>query len=371
MKLCMMKTFGNNQKGLTLIEIMIALVLGVLLLGGTISMFIANKRIYTEQESMSRLQENARFALQILMRDIRMAGYTGCSNDISNVVNHIENADDDDNLFNFSNAVEGSEDGADWVPSDSGEIVADMVANTDAISVRYLEDTGLEIEPPYMNTNSAALHVNDDNGLSQGEIVGVSDCDSADVFSISNSNPDTSGQVAHNTGTNNSGPNNATKNLQKKYLGDASIVRFVSRRYIIRENDNGQPALYRYQYAKDTGDEDGDGNTSEFILIGQELIEGVENMQILYGVDTSGNKVANTYVNAANVDTAGSWDNVVSVRLALLFRTIDENHQIEPDDKTYNLLGGSAAGGETVGPVNDHRRRRVFTTTIQIRNRSS
>lgn len=366
-----MKTLAKTQSGLTMIEILIALVLGVMLLGGTISMFIANKRIYNEQENMSRLQENARFALEILMRDIRMAGYTGCSNDISNVENHIENAGNDDNLFNFSNAVEGSEDGSNWKPSDSTEAIAAMLPNTDGISIRYLEDTGLEIEPPFMNTNSAALHVNTDNGLSQGMIVGVADCDSADVFSISNANPDGSGTVDHNTGTNDNGPKNATKNLQKKYLGDATIVRFVSRRYIIRNNANGQPALYRYQYDQDIGDSDGDGNTTEFLLTPQELIEGVENMQLLYGVDTSGDRVADTYLDGANVTAAGAWTNVVSVRLALLFRTINENRQIEADTKTYDLLGGSGNGGETVGPVNDHRRRRVFTTTIQIRNRSS
>lgn len=355
----------RKQNGLTLIELMIAMVIGLLLLGGTISMFISNKRVYKEQENMGRLQENARFALGLLMHDIRMAGYTGCNDQIGNVDNHVNGATGA-NLLDFSNAVEGSESAANWQPSGSTDVTASMKSGTDGISVRYLEDTGLEIEPPYMVTTASALHASTDNGLVEGEIVGVADCDSADVFQISNSNPSGSGTVDHNTGT--GSPGNATKDLQKKYLGDATIVRFVARRYFIGTGAWGGPSLFRNHYAQDKDDSDGDGDTTEVIQHSQELIEGVENMQILYGMDTTGDRVADTYLKASNVT---SWPNVVSVRLALLMRTIERNTQIDPDTAVHSMLGGSGGGGATVGPVNDYHRRRVFTTTIQIRNRSS
>ena len=91
-------------------------------------------------------------------------------------------------------------------------------------------------------------------------------------------------------------------------------------------------------------------------------------MQILYGEDTSGgDKIADTYVTGNNVT---SWANVVSVRIALLFRTIKPNAQIAPDTAIHSMLGGTVAGGATVGPMNDYYRRRVFTATVQIRNRS-
>ncbi len=91
-------------------------------------------------------------------------------------------------------------------------------------------------------------------------------------------------------------------------------------------------------------------------------------MQVLFGEDTSGDLVADTYLEAANVT---NWINVVSVRVSLLFNNLEENFQIEEDTKIHKLLGGVAAGGADKGPYNDNRRRRIFTTTVQIRNRSS
>ena len=250
----------RQQKGLTLIELMIAMVIGLLLLGGTISMFISNKRVYREQESMSRLQENARFAMTMLLHDIRMAGYTGCNDDSTKVNNHVSGASGT-NLLDFSNAIEGSENAGNWKPSNSTEVVGSMVAGTDGISVRFLEDTGLSIETPYMTNSSSALHVNVNNGLMPGEIVGVADCDSSDVFQISNANPDGTGTVDHNTGTGT--PGNASKPFQKVYLGDASIVRFVARRYYIGTGAYGGPSLFRNLFSQDKDDSNGNGDTTE------------------------------------------------------------------------------------------------------------
>src|SRR5665647_3594938 len=68
----------NHQVGMTLIEIMIALLIGAFLLGGMLQIFINSKQTYRMQENLSRLQENGRFALDFLAKDIRMAGYWGC-----------------------------------------------------------------------------------------------------------------------------------------------------------------------------------------------------------------------------------------------------------------------------------------------------
>jgi type IV pilus assembly protein PilW len=329
-------------------------------------MFISNKRVYKEQESMGRLQENARFALGEVMHDIRMAGYTGCSDNTSKTSNHVNGASGS-NILSFDDPVEGSENAGNWKPSNSTDVVGSMVAGTDGISIRYMEDTGLTVQPPYMNTSSANVHIATGSGIVQGEILAVADCNSSDIFQVTNSDADTSGTVAHNTGTGT--PGNATKPLQKIYLGDATVVRYVARRYFIGTGAYGGPSLFRSVYAQDKDDSDGDGNTTEVIQHNEELIEGVENMQVLYGEDTAGaDKVADTYVTADNVT---NWSNVVSVRIALLFRTIKPNTQIDPDTATHSMLGGTAAGGATVGPMNDYYRRRVVTATIQIRNRST
>ena len=359
-----MKTQLKKQNGLTLIEVMIAMVIGLLLLSGLASLFIANKRIYKEQESMARLQENARFSMNMLIHDIRMTGYTGCVDDLKYVHNHVNGTPS--SLLAFDNPLEGSESGGTWEPSGSTDVTGSILPNSDGITVRYLDDTNLKVQAPYMVTPSADLHLKLGNGLLQGEIVGVFDCENVDVFQITNASPSTSGSISHNTGS--GSPGNSTKPLDKKYLGDASIVRFISRRYYIGTGSYGGPSLFREVFAQDKNDINNNGNTTEVIEQSQELIQGVENMQILYGEDTVGNdKIADTYVTASNVT---NWSNVVSVRIALLFRTIKPNPQIPPDTRVYTLLGGPAAGGITVGPMNDQYRRRVVTATVQIRNRS-
>ena len=70
----------RSQRGLTLVELMVALVMGMVLLAGVATVFVANKQSYRLQDSLARLQENGRFAIEFLERDIRMAGYTGCKN---------------------------------------------------------------------------------------------------------------------------------------------------------------------------------------------------------------------------------------------------------------------------------------------------
>jgi len=66
------------QTGLSLIEIMISLLIGAFLLGGVLQIFIGSKQTYRMQQNMSRLQENGRFAMDFLAKDIRMAGYRAC-----------------------------------------------------------------------------------------------------------------------------------------------------------------------------------------------------------------------------------------------------------------------------------------------------
>ncbi len=65
------------QTGMTLIEILIALLIGAFLLGGVLQIFVSSKQTNRMQENLSRLQENGRFAMNFLTKDIRMAGYWG------------------------------------------------------------------------------------------------------------------------------------------------------------------------------------------------------------------------------------------------------------------------------------------------------
>ena len=83
---------SKKSKGLTLMELMIAMVIGLMLLGGALSMFVNNKRVYRQVNEVGRLQENARFALEMMTRDIRMAGFYGCHHNVTAVTNDLVGA---------------------------------------------------------------------------------------------------------------------------------------------------------------------------------------------------------------------------------------------------------------------------------------
>jgi type IV pilus assembly protein PilW len=363
-----LKYFRYSQnKGMSLIELLIAMTIGMLLMLGAVTLFSNNKRIYREVNSMGRLQENARFAIELLIRDIRMAGYAGCADSISDVTNNVNNSSDDDNLYSFENAIEGSESAAKWQPSNSTEQVTSINAGTDAITIRFMKPSGLTLDEPYHPPTAAAMFTNGSDGLSIGQIVAITDCSSADVFQITNlqTSSSTKTTVTHNAGTGT--PGNSTQTLSKSYGDDAQFLIMVSRRYYIGdENADGIPSLYRYHRVIDKDDFDGDNDKTEVTELPQELIEGVERMEILYGVDNTSDTVADSYVNAAGVTAAGGWDNVVSVQISLLFQTVRENFNSPLNEKKYTLLNSAE-----YDPVDDHRRRRIVTNTIQIRNRSN
>lgn len=84
-------------------------------------------------------------------------------------------------------------------------------------------------------------------------------------------------------------------------------------------------------------------------------------MQILYGVDTDGDRAPDTYRNATAVTAGADWPNVVTVRIGMLMRTVDE-YGADVDNAVR------AVNGTNIGPMNDRRLRRVFTTTLALRN---
>ncbi len=323
--------------GFTLIELMIAMTISMVLLGGIIQTFISSKQAYRLQESQARMQENARFIFAVLSNSIRQAGYTGCNSrrpgTITNSLNH-----SDDLAYRFETAIEGFEALAtSWNPALDSVITSPLPGN-DIFVVRGQIDGGVRVVPPFMGSTSAALHVTSGNHLKQADVVMVTDCVSSAIFQISNATP-RSGTLVHNRG-NVVSPSNATSDLGKIYKDDAEIIQLISRVFYIRTGVGGLPSLYQKVGTKPV----------------EELVEGVEGMQILYGEDVDGDATADRFLPANQVD----MENVISVRISILLQTITDALTVSAQSYAFN--------GELVTPT-DHRVRRVFTTTIALRNR--
>ena len=354
----------RRVQGFGLVEVLVAITIGLILLAGAISMLATNKWTYRVVEHQSRIQENARYALETIARDLRTAGYFGCLDNVK-VANHVNGATGG-SLLDTSIPVDGLENydpaGATanktWYPSGSVTMPTGIVTGSDAIGIRFLDPTtAVSIIPPLMPTSSSALHTAPGNGLSVGQIVAVTDCDNADIFQITGpQDPDTTGTFNHNTG---GGvlPGNATGNLSKTYDDDATIMQMASVTYFIGTGADGRPALFR-------GVIPATGNMS--VMDTRELIQGVEQMHILYGKDTTGDNVPDTYLKAgaAGLTTDVNWDSVINLRISIMVSSDEEVGQ-EVDNQARALLD------ENVAAANDRRYRRVFTTTINMRNKAS
>lgn len=83
----MSTSFPRRQLGLTLVELMVALVLGLVVIGAVTNLFLTNRQTYRTTENLARMQENLRFAFELMARDVREAGATACgSTTVANVL---------------------------------------------------------------------------------------------------------------------------------------------------------------------------------------------------------------------------------------------------------------------------------------------
>ena len=85
----------KRQQGLSMIELMVALLIGTILTASVIQMFVGSRSTYAMQSALASMQENARFAIEFLSRDLRKAGYVGCSTNttIANTLRDTSNSD--------------------------------------------------------------------------------------------------------------------------------------------------------------------------------------------------------------------------------------------------------------------------------------
>lgn len=351
------------QKGLSLVELMVAMVIGLILIAGVGKIFVDSKKTYSFQQSLARIQENGRMALEFLGRDIRMAGYTGCaSGDYSSTTNTLNNATTIN--YDFSRGVRGY-DVAATVPADLSVLSPAPLPDTDVLILKGPVGDGVKI---VQNNNSAQLFAEEKgveagacadstdriSGICQGDILMVADCNKARIFQTGNiqvtGQPNEFNLTHPASGT----PGNAISSWggasapdSEKFGTDSEIIKMNTVYYYIATSagGSGQPALW------------------QTIVPGtaQEILEGVENLQLLYGRDTGTDLVPDQYDTATAVTTANAWDKVGAVRVQLLVRSIENNVTDAAQAVSFN--GGNI---NSVAPT-DRRLRHVFVSTIGVR----
>jgi len=329
------------QHGMTLIELMVALAIGAFLMLGAITVFMQSRTAFRVTETMSRLQENARFALDTMEPDIRMAHYWGLTartyliqgrrgiNEAAGIGNQTCTTNF---VINLNEAIDGTNNAYSWgAGCDAGPVGGAGMANSDTLIVRRaMEDAtapaAITAGRFYIQSTRAQL----------GQVFAAAAAGAAGV------------PVGYDPTTSETHALSVTG----YYVSTASSV-------------TGLPSLRRkFLQANGTiGDE--------------EIAVGVEDMQIEFGIDTDvpGTPVApnpnrgsiDRYVNPDDpvIDPTNAGFNpnaeILAVRVWLRLRgERRENGLVDPT--AYNYADRNA------GVFNDSVRRLLVSKTIYVRN---
>ncbi len=314
----------QRNRGFTLVELMIALVLGLILTGGVISLFLQNRQSFRVDESVARMQDEARFAMQELARDARMASFiaeplvpgaifqdaslavgTDCGDGTPNWIYSLVNAGTDEitTLTTLDN-VTGAAAAGSYACIDAGEIRG----NTDLIAIKRV-----------------AGHVTAAAALEDGGVY----LRSNGTFGLLYVQPPVAAMPAP----------------------------FADWEY--------RPRIY---YIRNFAETAGDGIPTlcrKILVPGSPpsmetdcIARGIEDLQLEFGIDTDGDGVANRY----SVDpTLAALQRAVSVRISLLARTTEADFGYT-DDRTYNLSNAPAY------TPNDNFHRRAYSITVTVHN---
>lgn len=346
----------RRARGLTLIELMISMTIGLIILSALTYIYVGSRGTYRVNENLARVQETGRFALDYIGTDLRMTSYAGCRSRSLTV--------DDGTLFNatqpavtFNGAgdgIVGYEDGSGWTnPTSVTRVAGDVltIRRAGGMSVRLTANSDPVARTMTLEHNAV--------GLRNGDIAVLANCERALMFRVTN-NPATTGIGNFPTvieyQTSGAGPGGTEGNVAVIPAdvftpeSRATVMRFTETHYFVGNNPSGLPALFRAS-----------GGTVE------ELVDGVEDIDIVYGVDTSlpePDGIADNYVRA---DAVANWAQVVSVRISVLAVGTDGN--VTTNAQTYTFRDTTGDGVADTQTAPDRRLRQVFSSTIALRNR--
>ena len=342
---------GRMQRGVSIVELMISMAIGALLIAGLTQVFMGTRTTYELQDSLSRVQENSRFAYHFLAREIRQAGSSGCAGRGEQDV--MLNDTEGDFLYDLSpdRGIEGYATAQD-LPSDIRNALNPQPLDGSPVLVIRGAVSG-ELPLRSGQSDGANVHVQTPHNVEQGEILAISDCEMTSTFQVTGNPQTDSPSLVHNTGGQFT-PGNAVNKPARPYAEGASIVRLGSSVFYLAQNEDGQPALYR---SLNVGMSEGGGAS---VQPSEELVEGVERLGFEFGLATTREREAGEFRTADEISQA-QWPDVVSVRMSLLVR--DNRENIRDDSQTLSFMGQELQ-------FDDRRLRHVVNGTVALRNRA-
>lgn len=387
-------TLPYPRTGFSLVELMVALTLGLLLTGGLIQLFSSTKVTFNANETLARVQENGRFAMERLKRELRPVGARGFCAGRLDIENHLNNSCSqfpaevfagDVGLTGWEYSGTGRGDNftlpdsltpngaapGDWSAFDGSSLPPvledQVVPGSDVLVVRSFAPSGLKVDSNSSNTEIDIDSVDtcaavDCRTPEAGDLILITNCASGtDLFQQDKSKSPTSGLDKSTMSCSASGPGNSSgvSDWSTTYDESAQVfsVRQVAYFVGFAEGNRQEPGLYQLDLANNRL---------------TELVEGVESMQVLYGFsraapDGDGQSVrSGDWVTADDIPADG-LPQVIALRISLLMRS-PESADGNQTDQTFELFGEDNLAALTVTASGDGRIRQPFSTTTALRN---
>ena len=240
----------------------------------------------------------------------------------------------------------------DWTPALAAELLNGVVPGSDVLVIRNGSPGAHALMTPFSDASSVfASAATTDYAV--GDIAIASDCQKASVFQVTAVAASGGGVRLDHAAAGTPGNATASWATDQSYADGAEMLHGETWIYYVgAPAGGGPPALFQRRLSVDSA-------TTTVTLAPEQLVESVDTMQVLYGVDAALDGAVDGYVTA---DAVADWTQVVTVRVSLLMRSPDE-FGTDVDSRTYDV------NGVIFNPVDDRRERQVFTTTIALRNR--
>jgi type IV pilus assembly protein PilW len=340
---------ARRQAGLTLIEFMIALVIGMLMIAAIATLIANQSTNRAEIDRAGKMIENGRYAMQAITTDAQLAGYWGeyyaapgtggAMDPCSLVATDIQN----DTLEH----IQGYDNTAGAFPA----CISNRLAGTDVLVIRRADTDSSDVETggnPDMSK------------LKQGQVYIQTGLDATSQLKY---------VIAAAAAA--SAANGTTFYLTKKVTANKATVRKMQVHiYYVAQcsvevagsctgADGGTliPTLKRVELTYS-------GTATAFTTV--TVAEGIENMQVEYGTDTDGDGMPDTYVAASSITTPAGWGNVMTARIYLLARGSEKTPGFSDAGRTYTM--GPTYGAASAAAADQGYRRHLFTQTVRLVN---
>jgi type IV pilus assembly protein PilW len=342
---------SQRAAGFSLVELLLALALGLVVVAGIVQLFVGNSRTYNVLNGQARMQESARFALEFVSRAARSAGFFGCSRRPENLVKGLRGNWEVIPEFDVTRMIQGHEGGGGgvWNPPlgtlprtvggsntnvylpGNGIDTSVIAPGTDVVAFRSLELPGQRLAQVLQpNGDPVVAAPGGTAAFAAGDIVMVANCEQGAVFRVTGVNvaggeatllhaTSAAGDIYENADIIDSPTGTVPFTLSflgRSYGEDATVARVQTTYFFIAPGagrDNaGNPPMALWQKV---------GPNPPV-----ELVQGVEDLEILYGLDTTlndGIPNANQYVTFDNLPDPTDPSDVVSLRVSVTVNSVD------------------------------------------------